>query len=149
MIDEYVNRLIQNLPEEKKKLQHLDLVLDGGAFNGSYLVGALYFLKEMERRNYIKVERISGCSIGSVVALLYYIDSLDLMPKLYEIANNEFKAKHTLSIIKSLKILLQERIPHDICSKLNNKLFICYHDIKKRKKIVKYNYKNIDDIIIQ
>jgi len=147
MIDEYVNRLIQNLPEEEKKLQHLDLVLDGGAFNGSYLVGAIYFLKEMERRNYIKIERISGCSIGSVVALLYYIDSLDLMPKLYEIANHEFKTKHTLSTIKSLKILLQERIPDDICSKLKNKLFICYYDIKKRKKIVKCNYKNIDDII--
>ena len=147
MIDEYVNRLIQNLPEEEKKLQHLDLVLDGGAFNGSYLVGALYFLKEMERRNHIKIERISGCSIGSVVALLYYIDSLDLMPKLYEIVNHEFKTKHTLNVIKTLKSHLQERIPDDICSKINNKLFICYHDIKKQKKIVKSNYKNIDDII--
>ena len=47
MIDEYVNRLIENLPEDKNKLQQVDLVLDGGAFNGSYLVGALYFLKEM------------------------------------------------------------------------------------------------------
>lgn len=146
MIDEYVNRLIENLPEETKNLQHLDLVLDGGLFNGSYLVGALYFLKEMERRQYIKIERISGCSIGAVVALLYYMDSLDLMPKLYEIVNHEFKTKHTLNTIKMLKLHLQERIPNDICSKLNNKLFICYHDIKKRKKIVKCNYKSIDDI---
>lgn len=146
MIDEYVNRLIENLPEESKNLQHLDLVLDGGLFNGSYLVGALYFLKEMERRKYIKIERISGCSIGSVVGFLYYIDSLDLMPKLYEIVNQEFKTKHTLNTIKKLKIHLQERIPHDICSKINNKLFICYNDIKKRKKIVKCNYKSIDDI---
>jgi len=146
MIDEYVNKLIQNLPEEKR-VQHLDLVLDGGAFNGSYLVGALYFLKEMEKRKYIKIERISGCSIGSLVALLYYIDSLDLMPKLYEIVNHEFKTKHTLNAIKTLKSHLQERIPHDICSKINNKLYICYYDIKKQKKIVKCNYKNIDDII--
>jgi predicted acylesterase/phospholipase RssA len=72
MIDEYVNRLIENLPEETKKLQHIDLVLDGGIFNGSYLVGSLYFLKEMERRRYIKIERISGCSIGSIVAFLYW-----------------------------------------------------------------------------
>ena len=147
MIDEYVNKLIENLPEENKKLQYIDLVLDGGMFNGSYLVGALYFLKEMERRKYIKIERISGCSIGSVVAFLYYIDSLDLMPKLYEIVNEEFKRKYTLTTLKTLKIYLQERISDDICSKVNNKLFICYNDIKKRKKIVKSHYKNVDDII--
>ena len=56
MIDEYVNKLIENLPESSKKLQNIDLVLDGGLFNGSYLVGALYFLKEMERRQYIKID---------------------------------------------------------------------------------------------
>ena len=82
MIDEYVIKLIDNLPDNikntKKPLQ-IDLVLDGGIFNGSYLVGALYFLKEMERRNYIKIDRISGCSIGSIVAFLYYIDGLDLI----------------------------------------------------------------------
>ena len=147
MIDEYVNRLIENLPEETKKLQHIDLVLDGGIFNGSYLVGSLYFLKEMERRRYIKIERISGCSIGSIVAFLYYIDALDLMPKLYEIVNQEFKKKYTLNTLKSLKTYLQERIPNDICLKVNNKLFICYNDIKKQKKIVKSTYKNVDDII--
>ena len=147
MIDEYVNKLIENLPEESKSLQNIDLVLDGGIFNGSYLVGSLYFLKEMERRNYIKIERISGCSIGSIVSFLYYIDALDLMPKLYEIVNEEFKKKYTLNTIKSLKMHLLERIPDDICSKVNNKLFICYHDIKKRKKIVKSTYKNVDDII--
>jgi hypothetical protein len=147
MIDEYVNRLIENLPEDSKKLQHIDLVLDGGAFNGSYLVGALYFLKEMERRNYVKIERISGCSIGSIVAFLYYIDALDLIPKLYEVVNKEFKKNYTLNTLKTFKSYLKERIPDDICSKVNNKLFICYNDIKKRKKIVKNTYKNIDDII--
>jgi ssDNA-binding Zn-finger/Zn-ribbon topoisomerase 1 len=147
MIDDYVNKLIENLPEETKTLQHIDLVLDGGMFNGSYLVGSLYFLKEMERRNYIKIERISGCSIGSIVAFLYYMNALDLMPSLYDIVNKEFKKTHTLSTLKSLKTYLKDRIPNDICSKINNKLFICYHDIKKRKKVVKSNYKNVDDVI--
>ena len=147
MIDEYVNKLIENLPEDTKKLQNIDLVLDGGMFNGSYLVGALYFLKEMERRRYIKIERISGCSIGSVVGLLYYINSLDLMPKLYEIINKEFKNNYILNSIKTIKTHLQERIPDDICSKINNKLFICYNDVKKHKKVVKSTYKNIEDIM--
>ena len=94
MINEYVNKLIENLPDNIKNCKEpekIDLVLDGGIFNGSYLVGALHFLKEMEKRNYIKIERISGCSIGSSVAFLYFIDALDLMPKLYDIVNNEFR----------------------------------------------------------
>jgi hypothetical protein len=147
MIDEYVNKLIENLPETSKKLQRIDLVLDGGIFNGSYLVGALYFLKEMERRKYIKIDRISGCSVGSIVAFLYYIDALDLMPKLYDIINHEFKTNLTLNSIKMLKIYLKERIPDDLCCKVNGKLFICYHDIKKGKKVVKSTYKSVDEII--
>lgn len=147
MIDEYVNKLIDNLPNEKRKLEHIDLVLDGGIFNGSYLVGALYFLKEMERRQYVKIDRISGCSIGSIVAFLYYMDGLDLMPKLYEIVNKEFKQNYTLKTLKSLKTYLNQRIPDDICSKVNNKLFICYHNVKKQKKVIKSKYKNVDDII--
>ena len=147
MIDDYVNKLIENLPDDTRNFQKIDLVLDGGVFNGSYLVGALYFLKEMERKKYIEIERISGCSVGSIVAFLYYIDALDLMPKLYEQVNVEFKKNFTLNAIKNLKQYLIKRIPDNICSKVNNKLFICYNNIKNNKKIVKSSYKNIDDII--
>jgi len=147
MIDEYVNKLIENLPEDSKTLQKLDLVLDGGIFNGSYLIGALYFIKEMERRKYVKIERISGCSIGSVVAFLYIIDALDLMPKLYDIVKDDFKNNFSLNTLKKLKIYLKDRIPHDICNKVNGRLFICYNNIKKHKKVIKFNYKNVDDII--
>ena len=61
MMNEFVVKLIDNLPDSIKNAKEplvLDLVLDGGAFNGSYLVGALYFLKEMEKRKYVKINRI-------------------------------------------------------------------------------------------
>ena len=150
MIQEYVNKLIENLPDDIKNTKNplvIDLVLDGGVFNGSYLVGALYFLKEMEKRNYIKVDRISGCSIGSIVAFLYFIDGLDLISDLYTSILNDFKKKHNLEFIKKLKNYLSTRIPDDICSRINDKLYITYNNIKKGTKIVKSNYKNIDEII--
>jgi hypothetical protein len=147
MIDDYVNKLIENLPDSAKTKEKIDLVLDGGIFNGSYLVGALYFLKEMERRKYVEVDRISGCSIGSVVAFLYLIDAFDLMPVLYKTVNSEFKTNYTLNTIKQLKTYLKDRIPEDICKKVNNKLFISYHDVKQKKKIVKSTYIDTDDII--
>jgi hypothetical protein len=149
MINDYVIKLIENLPDDLKNTKtplRLDLVLDGGIFNGSYLVGAMYFLKEMEKRNYIKIERISGCSVGSIVAFLYYIDSLDMMSKLYDMVTNNFKKNYRLTVIKELKKHLSERIPKDICKKINGKLYICYNNIKKGKKKVKSHYKNIDDL---
>ena len=147
MIEQYVNKFIENLPDETKKLQRLDLVLDGGIFNGSYLIGALYFIREMERRKYVKIERVSGCSIGSIVAFLYFIDSLDIMHELYDIVRDEFKNKFSLHVIKKLKTYLKDRIPDNICDKVNGRLFICYNNIKTHKKVVKSQYKDVDEII--
>jgi len=149
MINDYVIKLIENLPDDLKNSKtplRLDLVLDGGMFNGSYLVGALYFLKEMEKRNYIIIERISGCSIGSAVAILYFIDALDMMSPLYDIVKKEFQNGYKLPTIKELKIHLNDRIPSNICEKINGKLYICYNNIKKGKKTIKSSYKDIDEI---
>jgi hypothetical protein len=150
MINDYVVKLIENLPNNikcSKTPLHLDLVLDGGLFNGSYLVGALYFLKEMEKRNYIKIERISGCSIGSIVAFLYFIDGLDMMPILYELVNSDFKKTHHLSILKNLKQMLGNKIPENICATVKNKLFISYYNVTKLKKNIKCKYSNVDELI--
>ena len=150
MINEYVIKLIENLPDDIKNVNEpvkMDVVLDGGIFNGSYHVGALYFLKEMENRKYIKIERISGCSVGSIVGFLYFIDSLDLMPKLYDLINKEFRQTYNLKLITELKKHLSERIPSDICERVNGKLYITYNNIKKGTKPVKSVYKDTDDII--
>ena len=149
MINDYVIKLIDNLPDDLKNSKtplRLDLVLDGGIFNGSYLVGALCFLKEMEKRNYIIIERISGCSIGSVVAFLYFIDALDMMPQLYDIVKKEFQNGYKLPTIKDIKKHLKDRIPDDICEKINGKLFICYNNVRKCKKSVISQYKDTDEI---
>jgi len=153
MIHECVEKLIENIPTTMKneKSIKLDVVLDGGLFNGSYLVGALYFLKEMEKKQYVNIERISCVSIGAVVAFLYIIDELDLFVKLYGIVANDLKKNYNLKIIKKLKTLLgekilRENISHDICNKVQNKLYISYYDVNKCKKIVKNKFKSIDDI---
>ena len=149
MINDYVIKLIENLPDDLKNSKtplRLDLVLDGGIFNGSYLVGALCFLKEMEKRNYVIIERISGCSIGSVVAFLYFIDALDMMPQLYDIVKKDFQNGYKLPTIKDIKTHLKDRTPSNICEKINGKLYICYNNLKKYKKSVKSQYKDTDEI---
>lgn len=149
MFHTIVNNLVNNLPDyltSQSKPINIDLILDGGAFNGSYLVGALYLLKEMEKRQYIKIKRISGCSIGSVVGFLYFIDALDMIPKLYEKTIDHIKEKHNLAIIKDLNTLLKNKTPNNICSIINNKLIITYNNMDNGIKCVKKKYKNTDDI---
>lgn len=150
MINEFVAKLIDNLPDNIKNSRDplvLDLVLDGGAFNGSYLVGALYFLKEMEKRNYVKINRISGCSVGAIAGFLYYIDGLHLMTSLYEVLTADFRQSYKLQLVKELHKYLGPHIPHDICQRINGKFFITYHNIKKGKKPVRSKYANVADIL--
>jgi hypothetical protein len=150
IIDEYIKKLISNLPDNITNVtepKNIDLVLDGGIFNGSYLVGALYFLKEMEKQKYIKIDRISGCSVGSIVGFLYYIDGLDLMSQLYEIVHKDFKKKYQLTFLKELKKHLKEHIPDDICQRINNKFFISYNNITNGSKVIKSEYIDVDDVI--
>lgn len=150
MINNYVVKLIDNLPDNvknAKKPLHLDLVLDGGLFNGSYLVGALYFLKEMERRNIIKIDRISGCSVGSIIALLYFTDNLDMITKIYEMVKNDFTNTRYLSILKNFKTILNDKMPDNVCDIVNKKLFISYYNVVKNTKRVKSSYNSFDNII--
>jgi hypothetical protein len=145
-----VNTLIDNLPIEYKDSKHpieLDLVLDGGVFNGSYLVGALLLLKEMEKQNYVKVKRISGCSIGSFTGLLYFIDSLDISVDIHHIFTDHFKKTYNFEIYKNIKKYLHGRLPENLCNVINNKLYIKYNNVEKGHQKIKCKFKSIDDIL--
>jgi hypothetical protein len=125
----------------------MDLILDGGMFNGSYLIGCMYFLKEMEKQNYIKIERISGCSIGSIMGFLYFIDGLQLAETLYSTFFNNFKNHHHLPVIMNLYDYLKDYIPNNICDITKKKFFITYYNVISKKKIIRNKYKNVQDII--
>jgi hypothetical protein len=151
MIENYVKKLIDNFPEEllsrySNSPEEIDIVLDGGLFNGSYLAGALYFLKEMERQHYVTIQNISGCSIGSLVAFLYFIDKLHLIGDLYTIVNSNLKKNYNLQTLLNIKELIGPHIPADICSKINGRLYISYYDIHNGKTI-KSTYSDADEIL--
>ena len=78
MFQNNIRNLIINLPKKRHPLE-LDIVLEGGGFNGSFELGALYFLKELEAQKYTSVDRISGASIGSLLGLCYLTNNLDFL----------------------------------------------------------------------
>jgi len=129
---QYAEKIIEHLPPSIRTTTHpikLDLILSGGAFNGGYMMGALYLLKEMEKCRYIEVKRISGCSIGALLGLFYWIDRLDILEKLYDTILTDIRKKSNLSIILSLKKLLGNYLPENICDIVNKKMYITYHMI--------------------
>jgi hypothetical protein len=143
-MDQYAAKLIENLPPLPQKLK-LDLVLDGGTFNGSYLVGGLYFLREMEKRNMIYVDKISGCSIGAFVAFAYFTNRLDIVDEFVCCALNDFRTSfHFKKVIAKLRELTLE--PNEYQA-LNKRLFITFYNIRNQKKVVRSKYKSNEDVI--
>lgn len=148
MINNYVNKLIENIPlkiNKNNKPLEIDLVLDGGLFNGSYLIGSLYFLREMEKQNYIKIKRISGCSIGSLIGLLYLINKLELFEELYNLFLNSFKISHDFNKLLILHNYLLPHLPSNIDLLVNNKFYVTFYDMKHNKKIIKNKYTNLNN----
>ncbi len=137
MIESCVNKLIDDMKPIKETI-HLDLVLDGGAFNGSFLIGALFFLREMERRNYVKIHRISGVSIGSVAGIFYKIDKLNLFTKLYSRAYKDLSSNYSIDFIK----YVTEFSEFDI-HKLGANVFIAYNNVVTRQRRVINRFKSI------
>lgn len=150
MIESYISKFIENLPPEitqTKKPQHLNLVLDGGMFNGGYLIGALYFIKEMEARQYLVIHKISGCSIGSICALLYFNETLDFFFPFYELAQTQLKTAHNLDKITEITRQLTAILKPDILARVNKRFYVTYYNVKAGKKIVKSKFTSIDNLI--
>ena len=151
MIEQYVKYLVENLPtnitQNKNKIQSCyDIILDGGAFNGSYLIGALLLMKEMENNKYITIDKISGSSVGSIVAFLYHLNALHIGYDFYDIFTNKFRNEYILDEFTAFFEILEKYIPKNICETMSNRVYISYYNVKKGKKIIKYKYKNKEDI---
>lgn len=147
IIKNTITELINNISFSKnKQREKINLILDSGLFNGAYLIGSLYFLKELEKKQYVKIDKISGCSIGSIIAVLYYGDLLDSCNNIYNMGVDDL-IKNNIFNIDVIINILKEKLPENICHIVNKKLYISYYDLKLNKKIVRTKYKNKDDII--
>ena len=141
----YIDKLIDKLnPTDNNNI--VDIVFEGGLFNGSYLIGALYYLKQMEERKIIKINRISGSSIGALISLIYYSNNYNLSDIIYKITYRHFKKKFNVNIFEKIFDNIRPYITNEVMEKINNKFYITYYNIKQNKQIVKHKYKNVDEL---
>jgi len=151
MMQTYITSLIENIPIEQfpnGKITEIDLVLDGGAFNGIYMLGALFYIKELETQNKIKITRISGCSIGAVMGLMYLLNRLDLAMELIIISFTNIKKHQDFkNVIRHVEKKMYSVITDSDVSVCNRRFFLTYFDTNKGKQIVKYKYNSKKEII--
>ena len=157
-LQDVVTNMVDNIQQDENGIIHLDVILSGGAFNAIYLVGCLYFLREMQNKNKIAIHRISSCSASSFVALLYLTGHVELFQeKIYEIVIESFKTNKKFiftepvlaNIFKMIETAFYEKgnvTESDIIRFVNYKLYITYFDVKRCKRIVKRKYKSLHDI---
>ena len=125
---------------------NMDLVLEGGAFNGSYLVGILFFLQEMEKKGMIRTCRISTCSVSTIAGILYIIGRLDLFEDIYSRGLEMFKCNGRFEILTDIFKLILDITGDNLYKNLNKRLFITYYDLKYCKQVVKCRYKSNNDV---
>lgn len=151
IVKELSSVLVKNIDESNIKVKDINLIISGGAFNASYLVGSLYVIREMCEKGLIKINKISTCSCSSIMGLLFIVDKLDIfVDKMYDKLVSSFKKnKSVIFDDESLSVIVkmvEEELPEDVLSKVNDKLYITYYDVYECKQIVKNKYDSIDDI---
>lgn len=142
----YIQKLICNL-EKPSTPKEINLVLDGGAFQGYYMLGSLLLLKELERENYIHINKISGVSIGSCCALFFLIDKLDEMINLFDVAKQSIQKDKTIYKMKNELRRICDGIHDDKFKQIcKNKLYVSYNNLKKKKYTTCSVYGTTDQI---
>ena len=152
IVKELTGVLIKNIDASIIKEKNIDLILSGGAFNASYLIGCLYFIREMCERGLICINKVSTCSASSMIGLLFLVDKLDtFIEKMYELLVGSFKKNRNVifdeeSLSTIIKII-EDVLPDDVISRINGRLYITYYDVMKCEQVVKSNYEDVGDII--
>jgi len=141
----HINRLIDELPISEPTV--LDIVFEGGLFNGSYLIGILYYLKELEIRGRIKIGQLSGCSVGSLTALVYFSNTYHLLEPIYKLTYSHFKKTNNVNIFNAIFEQLRPHLTPAVMTSLNGRLFITYYNVKRNEQVIKHTYKSVDDLL--
>jgi hypothetical protein len=166
LIKEYTKALIQNV--DKTHLpKELNLIFDGGLFNCGFASGVALYIKTLEEANLIKINKISGCSAGSLIALWYITGCKESGIKYFENMMQSFKETLNFNELKnSLSFFVDElfinsnnkndanvndgnnsKNNNNDISMLDNKLFINYYDTSKNKKRVISKFHNKEHLV--
>jgi len=142
ILQQYIKALIVNIKPERLP-KKINLIFDSGAVNGLLGIGAALYIHHLEKAAYMKINKISGCSIGSLIAVWYICDCPDTMYGEMETLFAYYKINKNFYIFEQIvtKVIFQ-LFPTEGLEKLNGRLYINYYDTKKSKQRVISHFKS-------
>jgi hypothetical protein len=144
LLRQYINALTVNLHSVGEP-KPLNLIFDSGAVNGLIGIGAALYLHHLEKIKHIKVNKVSGCSVGSLIALWYLCGCPETIYSHIETLFAYYKKHKDFFIFEQMvKAVIQQFFITDaaVGEKLNGILYINYYDTKKCKQRVVSKFKN-------
>jgi hypothetical protein len=148
----YIDSIAKSLVKENEEPKEIDLVFSSGGFNAPIGMGVGMYLKKMEEYKHIKVQRVSGSSIGAFLSLWYIMGEvncyIDFIESEFINTINHFKKNKNLNMYKSfIRKYVYKIFNSDDMTPIQKKLFITYYDTKKYKKRIISKYKNREHLI--
>lgn len=139
----YINSMIDNIDQNiiPKKI---NLIIDGGAFNCAFSSGCLNYIKQLEKMNLTKVDKISGCSVGAILGYMYLTDTLDYIPIYYHYMVKASRENQNLKLVHNI---IKNHVKTSDYKKINNKLFITYNNIRTLNHTIISEYNSADEVI--
>lgn len=146
IMSKYVNSLVKNVNSENLP-KDIDLIFDGGALNCLSGQGVALYIKELENQELVRIHRVSGCSSGAFIALLYLTNTDYDLNEGFNMVSNCFREKQNLTeFIDQVKKYIYNNLPDDL-SFLNDKLYITYYDMSEWKQKIVCVFENKDKLI--
>jgi hypothetical protein len=147
LLDQYINALIVNV-NSKILPNQMNLIFDSGAINGLLGIGAALYIHRLEEKKYIKINKISGCSIGSLIAVWYIKGCSNQIYDNLNILFSHYKTHKNFYIYETIvKNVIYKLFDTDDMASINDKLYINYYNTKLHKEVIVSNFKNRNHLI--
>ena len=147
-IQKYIDALIGNL-DIPVVLSNVNVIFDSGAVNGVFGLGTAMYLHKLELTGRLKVHKISGCSIGSLIALWYSFNCpvciIDDFEEIFMSYKKTQKFYHYETIVKSIVDRLVKEEEKDIQT-LNKRILSSSHLPFLTSRAYKYKDRYIDGL---
>ena len=147
MFNNNIECFINTIPKPNEPL-NIDLVLEGGGFNGAYEYGVLLLVKKLEEKGYIHISRISGASIGAALGLCYLTQSLHHYIEYFIEIRETFKKTGLLDKFSCICKTIIDNMDDDTFNIINDgKLYITYFDVKNKNQVVQSTFNDKEDLL--
>ena len=147
LLNQYIRALVVNIKQDNIKT-NVNLIFDSGAVNGVLGTGAALYIHNLEQMGYFKVNKVSGCSIGSLIALWYICGCPEEMYNFSDTLFNYYKKHKNFYMYETIITeMVYQLFSSDDMSKINDRLYINYYDTKKCRNKVVHKYKNRKHLI--